>query len=125
MHTKNLLRIVANNELTDIVVNPQQQTRFSYVSWDSIDTSGSYTPGATIVRDGRVYDRPLVNTDLIITLPKGTALVAVEEKQIRFPNGNSCQLSDETCFDADYGEVFWTTPKPTCEGPEFEKKSRL
>lgn len=121
MHTQGLLSIVANTEMIDITVKPNEQTRFSYVSRGFVDSSGSCTPGPTLVREGRVYERPLVNTELVIILSKGTAMVLVEENQIRFPNGKTCRLSDDTCFDADYGEVFWTTLKPLCDGPESEK----
>lgn len=121
MHQQGLLSVMSSSEMIDVTVKPNEQTRFSYVSRGSVDASGSCTPGPTLYREGRVYERPLVNTELIITLSTGVGMVMVEENQIRFPNGKSCKLSDNNCFDSDYGEVFWSTPTPSCEGPESEK----
>lgn len=58
---------------------------------------------------------------MAITIGKGKALVNVEERTIKFPNGNVCPLSDEECYDADYGNMFWKLPSPQCDGPGSEK----
>lgn len=121
MHDRNLYRIVKGGALVDIQLNPKGQTRYSYVSRGSVKPDGSCTPGADFVKDGREYDRPLVNTELTITKSTGTAIVAVEDKLVKLPNGNNCPLHEEACFDADYGDVFWKVPIPSCSGDEAEK----
>lgn len=121
MHKKKVFRIVKNGALCNIQLSSQGQTRYAYVSRGSVTSDGSCTPEADMMRNGREYDRPLINTTLTITISSGTAIVSVEESLIKFPNGNNCKLQDETCFDADYGDVFWTVSTPSCEGSESEK----
>lgn len=121
MHEKGTFRILKNGDLIDIQLTRDGQTRYSYVSRGSVTSDGSCTPGPSIVRNGREYDRPLINTELLITISSGVAIVAVEEKLMKLPNGNNCPLGIENCFDADYGDVFWRVPVPSCNDAESEK----
>nr|AWW13462.1 putative glycoprotein [Aedes anphevirus] len=121
MHKKKVFRIVKEGSFSDIQLSPDGQTRYAYVSRGYVSPDGSCTPGADLVKNGREYDRPLINTELTITISTGTSIVSVEESQIRFPNGKSCKLQEESCFDADYGDVFWSVPTPSCDESESEK----
>lgn len=121
MQKKKTFRIVKEGVFSDIQLSHDGQTRYAYVSRGSVTPDGSCTPGANLVRNGREYDRPLINTELTITISSGTSIVSIEESLIKFPNGKNCRLQDESCFDADYGDVFWNVPTPSCEESESEK----
>lgn len=121
MQKKKTFRIVKEGVFSDIQLSHDGQTRYAYVSRGSVTPDGSCTPGANLVRNGREYDRPLINTELTITISSGTSIVSIEESLIKFPNGKNCRLQDESCFDADYGDVFWNVPTPSCEESEPEK----
>lgn len=121
MHDRKTFGIVKERGLSDIQLNPNGQTRYSYVRRGSVTSDGSCTPGANLVRNGREYDRSLINTELVLTISTGTAIVSVEDKLLKLPNGNNCQLHEENCFDADYGDVFWKVPFPSCDDASSEK----
>lgn len=80
-------------------------------------SQGSCTPGETLEMNGRIYDRPVVNTELTVKFVTGAGIVDVEEKTIsvgsvKFP------LMPETSFDAGLGHVFWSVPVPDCSGDD-------
>lgn len=121
MHKKKTFRIVKEGAFSDIQLNQDGQTRYSYVSRGSVSPSGSCTPGATLVKDGREYERPLINTELTITISSGTSIVSVEESLIKFPNGKSCRLQVVARFQRyKLLSALLDTP-PTDQWPAVEK----
>lgn len=89
-------------------------TRVSLVTRGYI-SQGSCTPGEMLEMNGRIYDRPIVNTEVTIKYTTGTGIVDVEEKTItvgpvKFP------LAPETAFDSELGYIFWSVPVPDCTG---------
>nr|QRW42749.1 MAG: glycoprotein [Gordis virus] len=88
-------------------------TKESYTTRGSF-SDGSCNPGTDLTRNGITYTRPIVNTEYSITTSSGTALVDVESDTIKFPGGAVCRYSDENCFSADLGYLFWDKPRPKC-----------
>lgn len=114
------LRVIKNGEAAEITLNEGGYPKLSYVSRGYV-SDGACSPGSTLYRNGRQYDRPLINTELVAKYSTGKAMIDVEEKLIRFPNGNTCAYQDEHCFDSDYGNMFWSVALPQCFQGEEDK----
>lgn len=121
MINKLTLRVTRNGDPLELHLSAGGETRQSYVSRGSVTLGGSCSHGASFIKNGKEYDRPVTNTDLRAKYSKGKALLNVEENLVKFPNGNTCKYQDETCYDADYGYIFWSIVKPQCSGVESEK----
>lgn len=90
-------------------------TQLSLVTRGSIN-QGSCTPGDDFEMNGRIYDRPIVNTHITIKYSKGMGVVDVEEKTITV-GSTKFPLDLEQAFDAESGYIFWSIPVPDCSGP--------
>lgn len=110
---KKQYRFISGNGPIDIKIE-HGQTRTSLVSRGYI-SEGSCTPGIPFTKNGIVYDRPIVNTELEIRQVKGKASIDLEEKTIKI-EGKQFELKPESAFDADLGTIFWKIPRPDCSG---------
>ncbi|AOR51379.1 putative glycoprotein [Gambie virus] len=113
--SKNVYRMQTSSGPLDITTR-DGVTKVSVVTRGEI-RDGSCTPGNSLEKNGRIYDRPVVNTEITIKYATGTAVVDVEDKTItietvKFP------LTQESAFDAELGNVFWKVPTPDCSGSD-------
>lgn len=101
---------------------PGGRTSFSYTSWGQVKDSGSCVAGPILYSGGTRYDQHTRNTRLEILYTRGVGRVAVEKKSLIMPNGMQCNVALEECELADYGQVFWKQPVPSCQN-EVEEQS--
>lgn len=111
-----------NGNVININLDPGGRMSFSYTSWGKISESGSCDPGPVLASNGAVYDSHTRNTRLEMWYTTGSGRLAVERKSLIMPNGMQCNIEAESCELADYGQVFWKQPIPTCKS-EVEEQS--
>uniref|UniRef100_A0AB38ZNL6 Glycoprotein n=1 Tax=Xinmoviridae sp. TaxID=2809225 RepID=A0AB38ZNL6_9MONO len=120
MNENFITHLSQNGDRMEVRLDKSGLTKVSYVSKGWI-SDGSCTPAPPFIRNGLEYSRPVVNTDVTIVIGIGTAIVDIEEKTIKFPTGASCRYTEESCFDATLGDVFWRVPRPDCGASELSR----
>lgn len=79
--------------------------------------SFAHSPRNTPERNGRVFDNPVVKTEVSVKHKKEVVLVDVQEKTIMLES-KKFPLQDEKGFDAELGLVFWSILTYECSGKE-------
>nr|UUG74113.1 MAG: glycoprotein [XiangYun mono-chu-like virus 8] len=110
-----------NGNVVNIDLDSGGRMSFSYTSWGTVSESGSCDPGPVLASNGAVYDKHTRNTRLEMWYTKGSGRMDVERKLLLMPNGMQCTIEAESCELADYGQVFWKQPTPTCKSEVDEQ----
>ncbi|AOR51373.1 putative glycoprotein [Bolahun virus] len=112
---KGIYRMFTANGAIDITIKAGV-TKVSVTTRGEI-RGGSCTPGNSLERNGRFYDRPVVQTEIVVRYSTGIGIADIEDKtiaieSIKFP------ISQEQGVDADLGHIFWKIPTPDCSGQD-------
>lgn len=92
----------------------------SFVSWGGI-TRDSCKEGPSLSVNGKSFEKHTQNTRLELTYTTGTARLDMESKVLMMPNGMRCELEQEYCELADYGEIYWKQPVPQCTSSQGDQ----
>lgn len=95
--------------ISDIEINKKKKVNIQLIG--SSDGVGNCNPGTPITINGVYYDRPVVNTEIIVHATEGTSVYDLNTGNIKFPHGLECAYNKFKCSDIYYGWFFWEDKK--------------